>query len=58
MLATINLVHISTSAIFIENGGNWDHLMLWNLMEMTSRKTLNVVYFVFLKYMKSHFMCS
>ena len=40
------LVLISTSAIFTENGGNLDHLMLWNIMAMISHKMLNVGYFV------------
>ena len=36
----------STSAISLENGGNLDHFMLWNILSMISRKILNVCYFV------------
>ena len=47
MVASINLVLISTSAISTENGGNLVQLMLSNIMGMICHKTLNFVYFTF-----------
>ena len=46
MVAPTDLALIFTSAISTENGGNLDHLMLWNEMALISRKILNVCYSV------------
>ena len=45
MVASTNLVLVSTSAKSTESVSSLDHLMLWNIMVLISREIMNIGYF-------------